>query len=139
MRVALYYTLLLAVLAYAWLRGGSAERIGASIALAASLLTQAAYSPLGGRFDNVETAVLAVDVAVLGCFVTLALHSERYWPIWVSALQLIGVLAHIARLADPSMIRPGYAFILAVWSYPTLALIAAGTWRHHRRTTMRGS
>ena len=136
MRVALYYALLLSVLVYAFARGGPPERIGSSIALAASLLTHAALSPFGIRFGDVETAVFAVDVAVLGCFVALALKSERYWPIWVSALQLIGVLAHIAKVADPSMMRPGYAFILAVWSYPTLALIALGTRGHYRRRKM---
>jgi hypothetical protein len=139
MRVILFYALLLSVVVYAFARGGRSERAGAVIALAAALLSHAALSPMGSRFAEVELSVLAVDVAVLLAFVTLALKSERYWPIWIAALQLIGVLAHIAKLADPSMMRTGYAFIMAFWSYPMLALIAIGTWRHHRttRTTKR--
>lgn len=140
MRILFYYALLLSVLVYALARGGGSERAGALILIAGSLLTHVALSPIGSRFTEVELSVLAVDLVVLGGFVTLALHSDRYWPIWIAALQLIGVLAHIARLADPSMMRTGYAFILALWSYPMLALIALGTWRQHRRTqTTKGS
>ena len=134
MRVAFYYAVLLLVFAYAAARGGRPEQLGAAIIGVGSLLTHAALSPLASRFGQVELSVLGVDLLALACFLALALKSQRYWPIWVSALQLIGVLAHVARLAEPSMMRPGYAFILAVWSYPMLAIIAAATWRHHRRT-----
>lgn len=140
MRNLIYFALLLSVMAYAFARGGRPERIAALVAFVASLLSHAAFSPAISRFAQVEATVLAVDVAVLGAFVALALKSDRYWPIWIAALQLIGVLAHFARLVDPSMMRTGYAFILALWSYPMLALIALGTWRQHRRTqTTKGS
>lgn len=133
MRVALYYALLLVVLAYAVARGGRDERVGVGILLVGSVLTHVAFSPMAGRFSEVEVSVLAVDLAVLAAFGALALTSDRYWPLWIAAFQLIGVLAHVAKLAEPEMFRTGYAFILAVWSYPMLGLIAWGTHNQHRQ------
>lgn len=132
LRVLIYYALLLAVLGYAAARGGWAERAAVMIVLGGSILTQAVLSPLAHRFTGIEYSVLAIDILCLAGFTAIALRSDRYWPIWLAALQLIGVLAHLARLADPGMMRTGYAFLLAVWSYPILALIAFGTWSRHR-------
>ncbi len=134
MRNLIFLVLLLSVLGYALARGGRTERLGALILFVGSLLSYAALSPAAKRWADVELSVLAVDLAILVAFVILALKSDRYWPIWIASLQLIGVLAHFAKLAEPAMMRTGYAFILAVWSYPMLALIAAGTWRHDRRS-----
>jgi hypothetical protein len=63
----------------------------------------------------------------------LALSAERLWPLWVTALQLIGTAGHAAELASPEVIREAYAFVMAFWSYPMLALLAFGTWNHQRR------
>ena len=134
MRMLVFAVCLLGCCAYALARGGRPEKIGALTLLAGSVLSAAAMSPAVGRFATVEIGVMLVDLAVLAVFVALALATDRYWPLWVSALQLIGVLAHAARLADPEMMRNGYAFLLAVWSYPMLLAIALGTRAHHRRT-----
>jgi hypothetical protein len=96
-------------------------------------------SPAAGRFATVELGVLAVDLLVLAAFVAVALKSDRYWPLWTSALQFAGVLVHLARLADPEMMRNGYAFLLAVWSYPMLVTIAVGTRAHRQRVKRRSA
>lgn len=132
MRVIFYYSLLTLVLVYALARGGRSERAGAAILFIGSVLTDVAFVPGILHFVSVERGVLVVDVGVLAAFVILALRSDRYWPIWIAALQLIGTLAHFAKLADPTMMPVGYAFLLAAWAYPMLALIAIGTWRHRR-------
>lgn len=132
LRVAIYYALLLAVTGYAAGRGGRSERAAALVLLAGSILTRIALTPAAHRFTGFEANALLVDLAVLAGFTVIALRSDRYWPIWLAALQLIGVLAHLAKLADPAMMRTGYAFLAAVWSYPMLALIAFATWSRHR-------
>jgi hypothetical protein len=133
MRMLIFAACLLACCAYAFARGGRAEKVGAVTLLVGSVLSAVAMSPAAARFATVEVGVLMVDLAVLAIFIALALTTDRFWPLWVSALPLIGVLAHAARLADPEMMRNGYAFLLAVWSYPMLLAIALGTRAYHRR------
>lgn len=137
MRMIVFACCLLACCGYALVRGGWPERVGALTLLLGSLLTAAAMSPAAGRFASVEVGVLAVDLIVLAIFVGLALGTDRFWPLWVAALQVIGVLAHLARLADSEMMRNGYAFLLAIWGYPMLVAIALGTRAHHRRVRSR--
>ena len=135
MRVLFFFGCLLATVAYAWLRGGKTERLGALLLVAATLLTILAGSPAVRRFASVETGILVVDVAILAAFLWLALFSDRYWPLWIAALQLIGVLAHFAKLADLEMPRNGYAFLQAFWSYPMMLAIVIGTRSFHRERT----
>lgn len=127
MRMVLFALLLFACTVYALARGGRVERIGAATMFIGCFLTLAVNSPLPVRYASVEVAILLVDAAMLVIFGALALHSDRYWPLWVTALQLLVLLAHVAKLADQEMLRNGYGFVMAVWSYPQLLAIALGT------------
>jgi hypothetical protein len=118
---------------YALLRGGAPERIGAAIIILGSALTVALGSAWAHRFEHVETGIVAVDVAVLLGFVLLAVFSDRFWPLWVSALQAIGVLTHLARALEPNLMPWAYGVALAMGVYPMLLLVALGTWRHRKR------
>lgn len=132
MRMLIFWLLLFGCFLYALLRGGWPERVAASTFVAGSFLTAMLGSALPERFVSVEVGILIVDVIGLGIFVALALLTDRYWPIWIASLQLLAVLAHVAKLVDPDMLRNGYGFIMAVWSYPQLLAIALGTRAHHR-------
>jgi len=131
MRMIAFALLLVACTIYALARGGRPERLGALTMFVGCVLTLAVNSPLSERYASVEMAILVIDAAMLAIFAAIALTSDRYWPLWVTALQLLVVLAHIAKLADPEMLRNGYGFVMAVWSYPQLLAIALGTRAHH--------
>ena len=133
MRVALYYSLLLAVVGYAFARGGRPEKWGAIIMLVGSIAGHLAWSSGPRRLVGLEVAELYVDLAALAAFFVLALTSRRNWTLWIAAFQLVGTLAHAARLMDPTMMPTGYAFLIVVWSYPMLLMIALGTRAHSRR------
>ncbi len=120
----LFAFLLFGCFIYAVARGGWPERIGAFNLVAGSLATVAVNSPLAVRYASVEVAILLVDVAVLLTFLALALLTDRYWPIWTTAMQILVVLGHAARLVDPTMVPVGYGFLLAFWSYPQLLVLA---------------
>jgi len=139
MSPVLYFGLLALVSLYAWFRGGPPERIGAAILAAGSLLSLAARSSSAGRFASVETGIFLVDVATLVGFLILALRAKRYWPLWLTALQTVGIAGHAVKLVDTATIPLAYAFILALWSYPMLLLIALGTWRHQVRLARFGT
>jgi hypothetical protein len=129
----LYFSLLVVCWLYAMFRGGAPERVGATILAIGSFVSISVVSGPANRFGAVETGVFLADVATLAGFLILALHAERYWPLWLAAFQAIGTAGHAVKLVDPGTVREAYAFILAFWSYPLLFLIALGTYRHQQR------
>lgn len=129
-----YYVLLNLCWVYALLRGGRPERVGATAMVLGAALTILVASEPEHRFASVEFRILIVDLGVFAVFVILALRSHRFWPIWVSAFIGLGVLGHLGRwYAGTDITRGAYIVTQAFWSYPPLALIAIGTWNHHRR------
>jgi hypothetical protein len=134
-----FNVLLFGCWAFAWLRGGAPERIVASIVVVGSILTAFAATGPATRYTSVELGIFLVDVAALVGFLIVALRAERFWPLWVTALQAIGTAAHAMKLTDTHLIPWGYAFALAFWSYPMLLLIAWGTWNHQRRLARFGA
>ena len=139
LRLIVFNVLLFGCFFYALLKGGGPEKAAATIFVVGSLLTPAlATAQFSNRFSSVETGIFAVDLIGLIALLLVALFAERYWPIWVAALQAISTAAHAVRLADPTVIRWAYAFALAFWGYPILLLIIAGTWRHQKRLRLYG-
>jgi len=134
-----YLTILVVCWAYALLKGGAPERIGASVIGLGSILSLVAAASPGARFGSVEEGVFLVDLAAFAVFLGLALRAERHWPLWVTALQAIGTAGHAAKLLDPSVIPLAYAFVLAFWTYPMLLLIVMGTWNHQKRLARFGA
>ena len=128
-----FWTLLVLSCGYAWWKGGGPERIAAAVYFVAVVFTHLARDAAQVWWTSVEAGVFAVDVGVLLALLALALTAERFWLLWLTAFHLLGTTGHLVKMADPSLIRWGYAFIIAVWSYPMLALIALGTWTHQRR------
>jgi hypothetical protein len=124
---------------YAWWKGGGPERTGAAIIATGVVLTKLAGAAWATRWSGVENGIFAVDLAVLVALVALALTAERFWPLWLTALHLLGTAGHLVKMADPTLIRWGYAFLIAIWSYPMLALIVIGTWNHRRRLARFGA
>ena len=124
---------LLAVCVYAWLRGGSDERIVAGTCLAGTIATMLAISPLQQRYTGVEQGLMLVDLAVLAGFVIVALRSDRFWPLWVAGLQLTTSIGHLLKGIDEELLPRAYGAALQFWSYPILVILAAGIYRHDRR------
>ena len=126
-RLILYNALLIGACGYAALRGRSDERIAAGVCVAASFASLVLLTRL--RFSEVEIGILVVDLAVLGAFVAVALRSERFWPLWVSGLQLTSTVPHLLKLIDPGLMPFAYAAAETIWSYPILIILAVATWR----------
>src|SRR5688572_21872331 len=99
-----YYTFLLACCAYVALRGAAPEKIGAAIILVGSILSTAALTSPARRFTSVEVGVLLVDVAAFVALLVLSLRAERFWPLWVTALQSIATVAHAVKLIESDLI-----------------------------------
>ena len=129
----IFIPLLLAVCLYAIWRGGADERVVATTCLAGTAATLLAVSPLHQRYAGVEEGLMLVDLAVLAGFITVALRSKRFWPLWVAGLQLTTSLGHLLKGIDQDLLPRAYGASLQFWSYPILIILAVGTYRQHRR------
>jgi cbb3-type cytochrome oxidase subunit 3 len=133
----IYHALLIAVCAYAFLRGRRDERFAAVICLLATLATRVALSPVTSRYSGVETGVFLVDLLTLGGFTFIALRTDRFWPLWVAGIQLTTMLAHGLKAIELNLIPEAYAAAARFWVYPIFLIIFIGTWRSHQRAVQR--
>jgi uncharacterized protein involved in response to NO len=129
----LFWALLLVTCGFALWRGRNDERTAALVCLFATIATRFAIAPITLRYSSVELGLLLIDLAVLACFVAIALRSERFWPLWIAGLQLTISVSHVLKAVDESLLPRAYAAAAVLWSYPILLIIAVGTWRGHRR------
>jgi hypothetical protein len=88
--VQIFYAILLACCLYAAFRGGAPEKVGAAIFAIATILSTLAMSGRGYRYEWLEEGVFIVDLATMVALVGLALQANRFWTLWVAALQIIG-------------------------------------------------
>ena len=101
---------------------------------AISLLFAAAISPLAQTSDFVhpELGILVIDLALLAYLLTLALRSDRFWPLWAAGFQVVGTTVHLARMVDTDVWPFVYGTAQIFWSYPVLLALMAGTWLEAR-------
>ena len=136
-RLIIYNALLFGACGYALLRGRADERLTAVVCVVASMVSLAFLGPTIHRYSNVEIGILGVDLLTLAAFVFVALRSDRFWPLWISGLQLTTSVAHVLKALQPDLLPIAYAAAGRLWSYPILIILAVGTWRGHRRLQQR--
>lgn len=139
MRHILFFIYLPLACGFALTRGGLPERIASVTILAGTAATLFVAPTLPYRFRHVEPGIFAVDLAMFLIFTGLALRSTRFWPIWIAGLQGATVVMHCARLIASQVVPQAYMDAVALWSYPLIAILAIGTWRHGRRLRTLGS
>jgi hypothetical protein len=132
-RLVIYRLLMYGVCGYALIRGRPDARIVGLVFLIGDLATLALRSRFTAGYLGLETNVLIVDVLALVAFTYAALISDRFWPLWVSGLQLTSSMGHVFKLIDPHLLPLAYAAALRFWAYPILIILAVGTWRAQRR------
>lgn len=133
-RFILYHVLLFGACGYALLRGRTDARIVGAVFLIGNFATYALRSPFGESYTSVETGILAVDVIAFLAFTYAALISDRFWPLWVSGLQLTTSLGHVMKAVDLNLLPLAYAAALRFWGYPILIILAIGVWRSENRS-----
>lgn len=132
-RLILYNLLLFGACGYALWRGKVDARIVAVAFFVGNFATFALRSRLSGGYSSLETGVFAVDLACLAAFTYAALISDRFWPLWVSGLQLTTSFGHVLKAIDVNLLPLAYAASLRFWGYPILVILAVGVWRSQKR------
>lgn len=116
---------------YALWRGSRSERIASVSILLNVYLSLLVMQPFATRFRHVEVPIMIVDVALFAVLLAVSLRSEKFWPLWLTAMQGLGTLSHLAPLV-PHVIPWAYGNAVAMWMYPMLILLAVATHRLHR-------
>ena len=75
---------------------------------------------------------------MLVLLLAIAFRANRYWPIGMAAMQVLQVVGHLLKLADPHMLPLLYWISSVVWAYPMLILLGLGTVRHRNRVKRLG-
>lgn len=132
-RIQLFQALLIICCSYGLIWGGRPERFAVIIILIGFFLTIAVAAPVSDRFSHVEVRIFLVDTAMLVSFFYLALNAERFWTLWLCAMQSIQVLTHLPIMVIPELMPQAYGAVAAVWAYPMLIVLTVGTYRHQQR------
>ena len=130
--------LLTGCMAYALWKGGPPERVAAAVLLGGVILTIVAQLFETNRYASVQWGVAVVDAGVLAGFLSVALLSTRYWPMWLAALQIIQFCSDFAKLL-PGVADLTYAMASSLIGYPVALILAVATARHRMRTTRFGA
>jgi hypothetical protein len=133
-RLIIFNTLLFGACGYALFRGRTDARIVALVCIIATFASSAVKSPVSSSYSSVEWGVLAVDLLTFVAFTLVALKSDRFWPLWISGLQLTTSLGHLFKGIDAKLMPLAYAAALRFWSYPILIILVVGVWRSQRRS-----
>lgn len=86
-----------------------------------------------------ELGVLIVDGVMFVGMTALAMRANRYWPIWVAALQLCSVLGHVSAGLDANILPTAYYLLTAYGAYPIWVFAVIGSVRHQQRLRAYGS
>ncbi|ESQ74257.1 hypothetical protein ABAC402_14925 [Asticcacaulis sp. AC402] len=114
---------------WAFWRGGTFERWGASILAVGWILTMIAKQP--GMGPN--AIIVGIDCAALLAFVVLALWSRRIWVFFAAACQLNAVFSHFAHHFTDFGIY-SYATANGFWGgWALIFCLAAGVASYRRR------
>jgi hypothetical protein len=137
-RILLFFTAQVLVSGFAIWRGGKPERVVGSSLLAA--MVASALVPVAPResYYSLHLPLFAIDLLLLSTLILVAARANRFWPIWLAALQLVAIGVHGVRAYDPHILPIVYARIVGEIAYPMLALLVIGTVRHHSRALRLG-
>ncbi|PZU57171.1 MAG: hypothetical protein DI547_14160 [Sphingobium sp.] len=127
-----FWTLMLMSCAYAAFFGGRDGRWASIMIVAATALTLPA-TLLDESFARTQLPVTAVDILLLLGLYMLAMRSARYFPIWMTAFQLITVTTHLSTIAAPNLTPKIYQAMETVWAIPCLLSMVAGVMLDRRR------
>jgi hypothetical protein len=110
-------------------KGGSEERLFTFTLLANAALT------IGLRdlsWPHVQWQTFVLDAVTLAVFLAVSFRTERYWPLFATGFQVLGVVTHMAKLIDPSLQQWAYLTAGIIWTYLQMFAIAAGAWNSWR-------
>lgn len=131
--------ILVCLAAFRW--GGAPERLIALIWLVLFKLVGRAYEFLfvsSFQLTGIDPFLASVDLVAGGLFLFIALNANRNYPLWIAAMQLLAIVAHLARGLTEAIAPIAYAIMVIAPGWMQLLLLAVGLVRHVRRARIYG-
>lgn len=125
----LFLSMLLVTCGIAFWKGHNSEKWTAVLLIAAAVASLVFETR---AFYGTETGVLVIDLMLLAYLMVLAFQSDRFWPLWAAAFQVVGTSIHLASIVDSAIWPAAYATAQVFWAYPVLLALGAGTWLEAR-------
>lgn len=113
--------------------GGAPERAVASVWLVFFELLPGGYALATGsnlRPEGVDPFFAIVDLAAVISWIAIALYANRNYTLWIAAMQVLAMTAHLARGLVEAISPVAYVTMVAVPGWFQLLLLAAGLGRH---------
>lgn len=132
-----FYAVMVFALAFAWSKGGGAEKVGALLLLGFFLFRMALEPFVPSRFDVLNPLALAQDLIGFIGFAWIGLKARRYWPLLAAALQLLSLSAHFARAVHVAIDPRVYAAMKSGPTFLVFVLLIVGTVNYRSRSRAR--
>lgn len=136
-RSAFYFGLAVGGCTYAIRFGGAPERWVGIIILAGVAADPLLHQILRLRFSTVDPTHLLIDLVSFIAFAAVSLRAHRFWPLWLTAFQLLSLGAHGAKAMNLAIHPVVYSGMTVAWAYGMLILLIGAT-SHHQRLLARG-
>lgn len=118
------------------LRWGAGPERACGVALLYLLLADVTYHAVlgpGVELLRIDVGHAVIDSTAALVMIVVALASNRMYTLWIGALQIIAVQAHIARDLEAGISPLAYSIMYVAPSYLQIGLLAGGIWAHRRR------
>ncbi len=139
MQSSIYFSAIIILLFWVILRGSFPERAIVGIILLADVLDQiyhAFYGP--SDFRTADLVHVALDFCAFLGVLWVALGANRFWPLAVCSLHLLGMTGHAAMALNMPGYTQAYWAMTSLTDFIQLPIIAAGVWMHDRRRRLIG-
>jgi len=133
---------ILVSVAAAALRWGAGPERATGLALLYLEFADHAYHAIFGpgiELLRMDLGHATIDATTLVAMLLIGVSANRMYTLWIGALQIIAVQAHLARDLASGMSPIAYAIMFIAPSYFQIALLAGGIWRHRRRLQKYGT
>ena len=134
MQSSIYFSAVIILLLWGTLRGSFPERVIVWIlflADIADLFYHRMYGP--SDFRAIDYTHIVIDSCAFLAVLWVSLGANRFWPLPVCSLHLLGMTGHVAMVLG----MPGYTQVFWAMTNLTdfiqLPIIALGIWMHDRR------
>ncbi|WP_336987256.1 hypothetical protein [Altererythrobacter aquiaggeris] len=135
------FAALLVLAAWALWQGGGPERGVALTLLTMEFVDRINHLVFGAAayLDRLDIGHAAIDAFACAAFVAIGLKANRMYTLWIAALQVIALNAHIVREFAEGVSPLAYAIMYIGPSYFQLLLLGLGIWHHVRRRNIFGN